>query len=379
MSEILKYVAKVADWLLNQVLGDAYKHFKDRIRMSIQRKIKVKTKSFQTIHKDEGVVSIGGHKTSFVICGGSGEFSYDKDAVQVRYDDSYFELPEELKLLRSEIENREQQKKEQGLKHMYNTYQVALTNAFQTNTDIIEKPYPVLHFKKSDYYNFQATVGSLDTHILSSGETIREKYINKAIQDIHLPSPILSQGIGIVLTVVTADERIVLTRRRQDTGIRPNELDVSVVEAIDPYQDATDDSNGVENKYKTIDLYKAACRGLKQELGLVVKPEQIHLLGFGVDLDYYQWNIIGMVETELTSSQVLEKKSSGIHGLNELSMLEFIQHDHIKVAELIRDQQIWSTAQIALYWTMVYNLGNPIKTFTDKTFNAVFSKNQVKK
>ena len=245
MSEVLKYVAKAADWLLNQFLGDAYKQFKDRISMSIKRKIKVKTKNFQTNHRDDGVVSIGGRKTSFVICGGSGEFAYDKDAVQVRYDDSLLELPEELKLLRNDIEYRELQKKEQGLKHMYNTYQVALTNAFQTNTDFNEKPYPVLHFKKSDYYNFQATVGSLDTHILSNGETIREKYINKAIQDLYLPSPVLSQGIGIVLTVVTADEKIVLTKRRQDTGIRPNELDVSVVEAIDPYQDAADGSNGV--------------------------------------------------------------------------------------------------------------------------------------
>ena len=233
--------------------------------MSIQRKFKVRTKSFKTNHIDDGVASIGGRKTSFVICGGSGEFAYDKDAVQVRYDDSYLELPQELKLLRNEIEKRELQKKELGLKHMYNTYQVAFTNAFQTNTDIMETPYPVFHFRKSDYYNFQATVGSLDTHILSSGEAIREKYINNNIQDLLTPSLVLSQGIGIVLTA-TADEKIVLTRRRQDTGIRANELDVNVVEAIDPFQDATDILMVLENN-KTIDLYKAASRGLKQEIG----------------------------------------------------------------------------------------------------------------
>ena len=67
---------------------------------------------------------------------------------------------------------------------------------FETNSDFVEKPYPVLHFKRSDYYNFQATVGSLDTHILSNGETIREEYIDNAIEDLHLPSPILSQGVG---------------------------------------------------------------------------------------------------------------------------------------------------------------------------------------
>jgi hypothetical protein len=375
MSGLLSYLIKGADWLLNQILGDTYNALKKRISMWVIRKIKVRTKRFQTIHEDDGVFSIGGRKTNFVICGGSGEFVYDKEMVDIRYDDSFLELPKELKIHRNDIEKRELQKKEQGLKHMYNTYQVALTNAFQTNSNIIEKPYPVFHFKKSDYYSFQATVGSLDSYLFPNGETIREKYINKAIDNLHIPSPVLSQGVGIVLTVVTSDEKIVLTRRKQDTGIRPNELDVSVVEAIDPYQDATDNSNGVENRHKSIDLYKAASRGLKQELGLGVKPDQIHLLGFGVDLDYYQWNIIGIVETDLTSDQILEKKSSGIHGINELSRLEFIQHDKIKVAELLRDHELWSTAQIALYWTMVYDLGNPSKTFTDRTFKAVFTKN----
>ena len=61
---------------------------------------------------------------------------------------------------------------------------------------------------------------------------------------------------------------IVLTRRRHDTGIRPNELDVSVVEAIDPVSRCVQTiPYGVENKHKTIDLYKAAFRGLKEELG----------------------------------------------------------------------------------------------------------------
>ena len=386
METLIKYLLKAIDWLIGQIFGDAYNHFKNKVfggplnhlknkvLAPIQGKIKVKSKSFQVIHQDEGVATIGGRKTSFVICGGSGEFFYDRDAVQVRYDDSLVQLPEELKRLRDDIESRELQKKEQGLKHMYNTHQVALTNAFQTNSDFVEKPYPVFHFKRSDYYNFQATVGSLDTQILSNGKTIREEYIDNEIQDLHLPSSILSQGVGMVLTVVTADERIILTRRRHDTGIRPNELDVSVVEAIDPYQDALDDSYGVENKYKTIDLYKAAFRGLKEELGIIVKPDQIHLLGFGVDLDYYQWNIIGTVETELTSEQVLEKKSSGIHGLNELSKIEFIQHHPVKVAELLRDQPLWSTAQIALYWTIIYNLGNPAKTSTEKVFHSVYAK-----
>ena len=44
----------------------------------------------------------------------------------------------------------------------------------------------------------------------------------------------------------------------------------------------------------------------------------------------------------------------------------------VKVAELLSDQPLWSTAQIALYWTMVYNLGNPAKTSTDKSLSMLY-------
>ena len=86
-------------------------------------------------------------------------------------------------------------------------------------------------------------------------------------------------------------------------------MGVSVVEVIAPYQDAVENSNGDNEEHhssNTINLYKAAIRGLKQELGIVASPDQIHHLGFEVDLEYYQWNIIGTVQTEFTSSQIIE-------------------------------------------------------------------------
>lgn len=201
-------------------------------------------------------------------------------------------------------------------------------------------------------------MASLDNHQLSNGETIRVKYLDQVIQDLHVSSDVLSQGVGIVLTVVTADEKIVLTRRRADTGIRPNELDVSVVEAIDPYQDAVENSNGEQHSRKTIDLYKVAIRGLKQELGMVASRDQIHLLGFGVDLEYYQWNIIGTVNTNLTSSQIIELKSSGIHGINELSKIEFINLDHIKVVEsfVINPYGVQSKLRCIGRWYMIWGI-----------------------
>ncbi|MER2060908.1 MAG: hypothetical protein ABTA16_18995, partial [Niallia sp.] len=116
-----KVLLKILEWILNQLLEDTYTHFKTRINKWLKRKIRGKSKSYQIIQPDDGELWIAGRKTNFFVSCGSGEFAYDRNYIQTRYDDKYFELPKELKALREEIEAREQKKKEQGLKHMFNT------------------------------------------------------------------------------------------------------------------------------------------------------------------------------------------------------------------------------------------------------------------
>jgi hypothetical protein len=55
-----KVLFKVVEWLLDQLLGDTYTHFKTRISKWLQRKIKGKSKRYQTIQQDDGVLWIAG-------------------------------------------------------------------------------------------------------------------------------------------------------------------------------------------------------------------------------------------------------------------------------------------------------------------------------
>ncbi|TFD97075.1 hypothetical protein [Jeotgalibacillus sp. R-1-5s-1] len=352
METLLKYFFKAVNWLLTQFFGDAYQGVKKRFAKNVQRKIKEISNQNQPVIDDRGTLFLGKTETNFVIGGGTGQVAYEPESVRTFYDDSFVELPDELNQIRTRIEQTEIAKQDEGLKHLYNTHQVTLVNAVHSNVDFIERGFPILHFKKSDYYSYQATVASLDQPIASDGTTIRQKYID-TIKDYQEPSPFLSQGVGIVLTVVTSDEKIVISHRK-DTGIRPHEMDVSVVEAIDPDKDYTYDPNNRQKK--SIDLYSAAKRGLYEELGLDVQKDEITLLGYGLDLEYYQWNVIGTAHINLTYDEVLRQKSSGIHGMNELKKIEAVDLDPKKVAQLLKNNKLWSTAQVALYWTTIYNM-----------------------
>ena len=85
-------------------------------------------------------------------------------------------------------------------------------------------------------------------------------------------------------TVITSDNKVVLTKRKMTTGVWSGEWDVSVVEAIDPISDRSSTQSGP-------DVIQSIVRGVDQEVGINVEPEDVHILGLALDTKYYQWNI----------------------------------------------------------------------------------------
>jgi hypothetical protein len=342
--------------LLRTLIYPFIKRRMDNTSLPFKKK-KAATPSLSPISRN---FQLNGGKTSFIICDGTGEQAYDRKAIITKYSDELQELPDDLHKLRADIETRENEKKAQKLKHMYNTYQVALKGYSINKTDIVEDMYVIFDFVKSDYYNFQATIGSMDKLIPGSEQTVRGKYINE-IPNLAIPDVRFAHGVGVILTVITSDNKLILTRRRSDISIRPNEIDVSVVEAIDP----TDWD-------KSIDLYKAAKRGAEQELGIRVSEDDVKFLGFGVDLDYYQWNIIGTVQLDKTEEEFIQHISNGIHGTNELDEFLITDASPESIAKILSEEKMWATGIIALYWTAVYQLKS--KERFDKILKSTFAR-----
>jgi hypothetical protein len=216
----------------------------------------------------------------------------------------------------------------------------------------------LFNFFKTDYFTFLATNMQLNKK-LDSGKRIGEEYI--PFEQLENVQPILANGFGIVLVVITSDENIILTQRTGISGARGNEMDISVVEGVHPLLDRHSINDGP-------DLFNTAVRGANEELGIIINKDIIKFLGYGIDLDFYQWNMIGYAHVPQTAKEIQDIRSRGTSGKWENTLLIFKNFSSKNIAELIVNENMWSTAKVALYWTAVRELG---KNNIDRAFNNI--------
>lgn len=291
---------------------------------------------------------IGNYKTSFTVVDGDGQMTYSSDDIHCIDEGNKIVLPPEIEKHRKKIEQLEINKNKKGLDFKWDGPLFALKNYAVERTNPEENMSVTFTFQRTTYFKFLATVGSLKEKILLDPEnnTIEEYYLKE--KPIRPPIPFLANGFGVALVVVSKDDKLILTRRSSTTGIRTGELDISILEGVHPDKDCP-------NHFP--DLYKTAIRGAREELGIEEDEiENIKFLGFGVDWDYYQWNIIGFVKISENADYVKERYLRGTPGKWETeNILEPIKSDPKFVFEKLKENKIWSTGFVAIYWTLLYN------------------------
>jgi len=302
-----------------------------------------------TVRKPE-TFTLGEITTSFLVIDGDGEFAYTPETIRCRVEDGPVTLPSEIQTLRSAIEEREKAKKEKGQSYHWNGPLYALERYAISRTVPDENLEVAFTFRPTDYYTFQATIASLDQNLLKPPATLtlRQKYLQT--QNLAQPIPFLANGFGVVLVIVTGDRKLILSHRQNVTGARAGELDVSVVEGVHPTLDRS-------NEYRGPDLYRTAIRGAQEELGIALVQEEITLLGFGVDTEYYQWNILGVARISDTAERALESRKRGTGGKWEIRTIEVIDSDPRVVLNHVKQEKIWATGLVAIYWALVHEYG----------------------
>lgn len=301
------------------------------------------------IHHPE-TFSLGKLKTSWLTIDGDGDLTYTPETIKCVVDGTPWPLPPDIKEIRDSIENREIEKKNQGLNYQWNGPLYALDRYVVSRTVPNEDMEITLVFRPTDYYTFQATVMSLDDNLVQPPATLtlRQKYLQG--RDLAQPIPFLANGFGIVLVILTKDRKLIFARRHQNTGMRPGEFDVSVVEGTHPVLDRLTTQRGP-------DIYRTVIRGALEELGIELIQSDITFLGFGVDVEYYQWALLGVACIEQTVEQALELRRRGISGKWENETFEVVDSDPIRVFNYVRNRKIWSAALVAVYWALVHEYG----------------------
>lgn len=223
-------------------------------------------------------------------------------------------------------------------------------------TPTAEEPAMNLDVAKSDYATFVATILSLgeDKEITTpAGQTTlrREFRLDEPEnEDKAVMQPIaeLSHGLGLVLLAITEDNKALLARRRSTSRARPDERDASVVEGMHIEKDATEPAR--------LSVYQTAVRGCREELGVDVAHSDVCILGFGVDLRYYQWNFVGLVKLRYTAQEALSRHA--LHARDRWEgRIEPLQLDPVLIFQRLRTDGIWDMGLVAIYLALCRQLG----------------------
>src|SRR6266699_1608278 len=238
--------------------------------------------------------SFGKLKTTWKTLDGDGRSIYLPQHIRSHYIPFAQELPEELQVRRNHIQQEQEQNREQGVPFFWNGQIYALDRFVIGREPTNEDMTLDLWFRPSDYYTFLATNMSLNEPAL------REKYL--ADVDWSEAVPYFSNSFGVSLAVVTSDGYTVFTQRGKSVGTRPKVFDTSVIEGLSRPID-----RGTIGEAP--DVYRCACRGLAEELGLHESVDfsvaDITFLSFGVDTRYALRGLTGMVKIKRSIEKLL--------------------------------------------------------------------------
>lgn len=300
------------------------------------------------ISKSKETFSFANIVTPWLVVDGDGKSIYTPETIRSHFDPQADSLPEDLLERKNQIHKQEEENRQKGLSFKWNGGTYSL-DRFVISRDK-EEEFLVLElfFKSSDYYTFLATNMGLDE------EPLREKYFRDV--DWLKPTRFFSNSFGINLSVITADQSIIIAQRSGLVGSRPGTYNISVNEAISRSLDRSVEGHAP-------DIYRCASRGLVEELGLSEPNEfrssDIIFLSFGVDTQYSQWGILGMVKVNKTANEILEWRNSGVKDKWENDKLYFIKFDLDSVVRFVLSHGPWTPNGLTcLYHTLIHEFGH---------------------
>ncbi len=266
---------------------------------------------------DDGSFRIGNISDSFVVVEGNGVETFAK--VATRETPSSITLPpealEELERITRELENQED-----AHFKLYNGDIYSFTNFRISRTETDESGCIDLEFKHSKYYEFLA----IDR--LARDPAFRLKYFEESIRT---RKPKYCLGFGIALTIITADDKLVVPRRSENVSVWKNKYTISANEALSRMLD--------RNEKGQPDVYFAAQRAAKEELGVDIPVDAIHFYALGFETVSMQWALLGTVKTDLISQDIDDSFRTTAKDKFEHAELRFIDFTPEAVVRFIHE------------------------------------------
>jgi hypothetical protein len=239
-----------------------------------------------TVVGDTGEFRIGPIFDRFIVVEGNGLESFASVTTKASSVPAVLPLAarEELDRITTELS-----RKNDGHFKLYNGDLYSFVDFQVTRTNDEEKVCVNLEFGHSKYFEFLA----LDK--LARDPDFRARYLDEAIR---VRKPKFCLGFGVALTLITSDDKLVVPRRSDHVSVWKNMYTISANEALSPSLDGGAAAGP--------DVYVAASRAAKEELGIDIPVESIRFYALGFETVSLQWALLATAKTGLHSSDVDE-------------------------------------------------------------------------
>lgn len=236
---------------------------------------------------------------------------------------------EEAGALYSRAEGRWRRELEEG--RIFNGTKLALRNFHPTRIGTHERSGLRLEFVQTDYLTQRIWTSVYQGLPDARREEIARQYGSEV-------DPLFSNTFGVYLAVITQDNDLVFVRRGRRTAVNAGSIVCGVVEGMDERDLRPEDGQP--------DPYMTAYRGLAEELGIRIPPENsrvVELTALTLNTDYYEWNMLGIADFRkargegVTSGYIRELWTTGKgRDKHEAGDLDFVQYEPQAVGAYVR-------------------------------------------
>jgi hypothetical protein len=306
--EQVKQFGNDIGWLSNilgaGLLAVAAVAFKLIRKVRDKRRLKKRLLAAKAVVTNAGEFRIGKISDQFIIVEGNGAETFAK--VATRENPTHVQLPSEV---HKELERitRELENQEDAHFKLYNGDIYSFTNFRISRTESDESACIDLEFNHSKYYEFLAV------DRLARDPVFRSTYLAESIR---ARKPKYCLGFGIALTIITADNKLVVPRRSENVSVWKNKYTVSANEALSRMLD--------RNEKGQPDVYFAAQRAAKEELGVDIPIEAIRFYALGFETISLQWALLGTAKTDLIAQDIEDSFRTTAKDKFEHAALHFI-------------------------------------------------------
>jgi hypothetical protein len=308
------------------------------------------SKQLQYNKPEHGFLKAGKTTVPWVVCSYG---PYTPENIEIFYNPNEIKRPPEIRQLYQELVKDIRKKEIKGESVPFNGLGYQLEKFFvDYRRGEHEEPVLKLYFRPTDYFTMLVTDNRLDESIIvnNTKTTLRQKYASY-IDLAYSPVLEFATHFGVGIMIITSDEKIIFSERGP-TAVDSFVFFPSVAEGSNRPADAL--HNGGPDPYRT------AVRGIAEEMGIDVKPEQVKFLSIGANAVLCEYALCGVVYTDYSSGELSEIRSLGIPKDRwENQRLHFVTFSPSAVADFMAANKPWSPFAVACTVHALYDAFGP--------------------